>query len=332
MINEHLGGVFPLSVVIKGDIKQPTILKMVDDLEKQIAQVEGIGSTTSIAKVVRQMSRVLNAPSDAGYDKIPDSYNAVSQYFELYMMSGDPDDLEKMVDFSFEYAVITARITSTSTPVLRRIIKDVNKLVQGKPEVVYVSGMAAIFAELDINVVRGQFISLAFALLSVTLLMMLVFRSFSAGFISIIPLVLSIAILFGLMGHLNIELNMATALLTSIMIGVGIDYTIHFFWRYREEREKGLNPSKAVKKTLLTTGRGIVFNAFSVIIGFLALLASSFVPVQFFGFLVVVSIFTCLVGALVVVPSICLVIRPRFLEPRVVHQSRPTADTIQPIT
>jgi len=145
---------------------------------------------------------------------------------------------------------------------------------------------------------------------------MILFRSFTAGLISAIPLALSVTILFGLMGIFRIELNIATALLSSIMIGVGVDYTIHFLWRYRIERQNGLFPQEAVKKTLFTTGRGIVFNAFSVIVGFVALLFSSFMPVRFFGFLVVVSIFSCLVGALVLIPALCLVFRPKFLEPK----------------
>jgi predicted RND superfamily exporter protein len=108
---------------------------------------------------------------------------------------------------------------------------------------------------------------------------------------------------------------MATAMLSSIMIGVGVDYTIHFLWRYRAERRNGLGAPEAVKKTLTTTGRGIVFNALSVIVGFLVLFTSGFMPVRFFGFLVVVSIFSCLVGALVFIPALCLVFRPDFLEP-----------------
>jgi len=105
-------------------------------------------------------------------------------------------------------------------------------------------------------------------------------------------------------------------MLSSIMIGVGVDYTIHFLWRYREERNQGLDYPEAVKKTLSTTGRGIIFNAFSVVIGFSALMFSSFLPVQFFGFLVVVSIFACLVGALVLIPALCIVLKPKFLEPK----------------
>jgi predicted RND superfamily exporter protein len=163
-------------------------------------------------------------------------------------------------------------------------------------------------------VVNGQFLSLGMAVIAVAILLMILFRSVAAGLISAIPLVLSMTILFGLMGLLNIELNTATALLSSIMIGVGIDYTIHFLWRYREERQNGLAAPDAVSRTLTTTGRGITFNALSVIVGFIALLFSGFIPVRFFGFLVVVSISGCLIGALVLVPSLCIILRPRFLE------------------
>ena len=98
-------------------------------------------------------------------------------------------------------------------------------------------------------------------------------------------------------------------------IAVTVIFALHILWRYREERQNGLGPREAVKKILTTTGRGIVFNAFSVIIGFIVLLYSSFMPVRFFGFLVVVSIFACLVGALVFIPALCLVFKPKFLEP-----------------
>ena len=316
LINKNLGGFFSVSVIFKGDIKDAVILKKIDQLEKEIGAYPEVDKTISIARVVRQMSRVLNDKDEAGYDVIPKTRNAVAQYFELYNMSGDPDDFEKMVDFSYEHAIITARINTSSTPVLRRVVDRIKDRIKDDPDVYMVGGIADVFSDLSEKVVSGQFISLALALVVVTLLLMALFRSFSAGIISAIPLVLSMVIIFGLMGLLNIELNVATALLSSIMIGVGIDYTIHFLWRYKEERRKGLSYSEAAKHTLLTTGRGIMFNAFSVIVGFVVLLISSFVPVRFFGFLVVVSIFACLIGALVVIPAMVIVIKPKFLEPK----------------
>jgi predicted RND superfamily exporter protein len=137
------------------------------------------------------------------------------------------------------------------------------------------------------------------------------------------------------MGYFGIYLDVATALLSSIMIGVGIDYTIHFLWRYKQERLQGLGAQEAVIKTLTTTGRGITFNALSVIVGFCALPFSSFSPIRFFGFLVIISIFTCLVGALVIVPSLVLVIRPKFLEcrrlkPAATRWLKPTENELKP--
>jgi predicted RND superfamily exporter protein len=126
---------------------------------------------------------------------------------------------------------------------------------------------------------------------------------------------LAMILLFGWMGYLGIRLDVATALLSSIMIGVGVDYTIHFLWRYRAEKQEGLKSTAAIKKTLLTTGRGITFNALSVVLGFSALPFSVFPTLRFFGFLVMVSIMACLVGALVIIPALVLVFRPAFLEP-----------------
>ncbi len=314
--DEKLGGWMTISVAFEGDIKDPRILKNIDRLEREIGNIPEVGNTLSIARVVRQMSRVLNDEGEDGYDRIPDTRNAVAQYFELYSMSGDPDDFEKMVDFPYEHALINARINTSSTPKVEKVIKQVNEMAKNYQDVKYVGGISVVFTELARSVVNGQFISLIMATIVVSILLMITFRSVVAGLISAIPLALSMAILFGLMGLLGIELNIATALLSSIMIGVGIDYTIHFLWRYREERQNGLMPQEAVKRTLTTTGRGIVFNALSVIIGFVVLLISTFLPVRFFGFLVVVSIFSCLVGALILVPALCLVLKPKFLEPR----------------
>jgi len=250
------------------------------------------------------------------YDKIPDDRNAVAQYFELYSMSGDPDDFEKMVDFPYEHALLTARLNTASTKKMDHVINRVKQKTVNDPDVSLVGGFGSILSELAHKVVDGQLLSLGLAIVVVGILLMVLFRSVVAGLISAIPLGVSVTTLFGLMGIFRIELNVATAMLSSIMIGVGVDYTIHYLWRNREERQNGLDPQAAAKKTLATTGRGIVFNAMSVMVGFVVLLTSSFIPVRFFGFLVIVSISSCLMGALILIPALCIVIKPKFLEPK----------------
>jgi predicted RND superfamily exporter protein len=316
LVNEYLGGAQNVSVVFEGDIKDPRVMQKIDAMEQELLGWPDVGNTSSIARVVRQMSRALYDSDEDGYDRIPDTRNAVAQYFELYSMSGDPDDFEKMVDFPYEHAMITARLKTSSTKRLDAILGQIDKMVMDDPDVKLVGGFGAILLELAIGVVNGQIRSLILAILVVGALLMLLFRSAAAGAIAAIPLALSMAVLFGLMGFFGIELNVATALLSSIMIGVGVDYTIHYLWRYREERRRGKEPDDAVKTTLTTTGRGIIFNALSVVIGFGVLMSSGFMPVRFFGFLIVVSILSCLIGALVLIPALCLVLRPRFLEPK----------------
>ena len=130
---------------------------------------------------------------------------------------------------------------------------------------------------------------------------MMIYAMFSFDVPQVWMTILAVCLMaIGGYGIFGVELNHITAMLSAIMIGVGVDYTIHFLWRYRQERQGGLDAPDAIRTTLTTTGRGIVFNALSVIVGFIALLFSAFTPVNMFGFLIVVSIGACLVGALVV--------------------------------
>ena len=314
-LKSDLGGYFPLSIVFKGDIKEPELMKKIDRIEKEVQKMPTVGATSSIAKVMRQISRAINEPEDDLYDRIPDSYNAVAQYLELYLMSGEPDDLEKMIDFEFEHAMLLLRFTSTSTPILREGIAEIKKIVGDDADVQYIGGNSAVFSELDLCVVNGQLLSLGCAIAVVFILLMIVFRSVTAAIISTVPLIFSIVILFGIMGFSRIDLNIVTALLSSIMIGVGIDYTIHYIWKYRALRQQGESMKDATVITLQTTGRGILFNALSVIIGFSALIFSSFMPVKFFGVLVIITIAACLLSSLVIIPAMCILIKPKFLEP-----------------
>ena len=316
LINENFGGYQNINVLVNGDIKSPEILKNLDYYENELKNVKGVGNTLSIASLVKEMSKALNDKGDSYYDKIPDSREAVAQYFELYSMSGDPEDFEQIVDFDYRNTLLSVRINDGSNRTLKKVLNEIEILTQNDENVKIIGGEGLVVVELTDAITKGQLTSLILAIIVIALIIMIIFRSVSAGLISSIPLVLALALLFGLMGYFGIKLDTATAMLSSIMIGVGVDYTIHFLWRYKEERANGLAYKDAVVKTLTTTGRGITFNAVSVIVGFSALFISVFLPVKFFGFLIVVSIFACLVGALIIVPAMVLIIKPKFLEPK----------------
>ncbi|HCX99299.1 MAG TPA: hypothetical protein DG754_04085, partial [Bacteroidales bacterium] len=93
-----------------------------------------------------------------------------------------------------------------------------------------------------------------------------------------------------------------------------VDYTIHLFWRLKYELSLGRNYAEAVQNTLVTTGRGIAINAFSVIIGFAVLFFSGMMILKTFAFLIIFSLFLCLLCALILVPAITILTEPKFLQ------------------
>jgi hydrophobe/amphiphile efflux-3 (HAE3) family protein len=315
VINETFGGSQNISILVEGDILDPEVMGQIDRYETELKKHPAVGNVMSIAGIIREISKALNDQGDPYYNVIPDERNALAQYLELYMMSGDPEDLERLVDFDFQKAQVMVRINDGSNMALKSVLAEIRELSGQGVHQTRIGGYGLITVDLADLVVRGQVTSLIIALLVVIVLLAILFRSIPAGLIAALPLAFSMIILFGWMGYLNVKLDVATALLSSIMIGVGVDYTIHFLWRYKSEREKGLIPADAVLKTLTTTGRGISFNALSVILGFCALPFSVFLPIKVFGFLVMVSIFSCLVGALIIIPALVLIFKPAFLEP-----------------
>jgi predicted RND superfamily exporter protein/outer membrane lipoprotein-sorting protein len=315
IINEKFGGSESISVLFSGDMLDPSLLERMESYRAEMEKMEAVDLSMGFSGVVREISKALNDQDEALYDRIPPSREAVAQYMELYNMNGDPEELEQLVDFNYEHAHLMIRINDTNNETVNRIIDRLEEITAGDPAVDAIGGNGYVRTELANKVLSGTFISLGIALVIIFVLLSIIFRSMSAGLLGIIPVTISVVALFGIMGLSGVRLDVATALLSSVMIGVGIDYTIHFLWRYREERREKRSAREAIITTITTTGRGIIFNALSVIVGFVVLIISSFSPIRFFGGLVVVSILTCLVGAVMILPAILLNFEPAFLKP-----------------
>jgi hypothetical protein len=166
------------------------------------------------------------------------------------------------------------------------------------------------FAE---SIIKGQVSSLIFAIITVLILLAIIFKSLKGGLIGAIPLFGSILFLFGFMGFVGIALDSATALLSSIMIGVGVDFTIQYIWCFNLQIKSGLSYPDATVAAMKTIGRSIIINALTVMAGFSALVFSGFTSIRFFGYLVVISIGSCLIGALVIIPAFLMRFRPGFI-------------------
>ena len=96
-INEKFGGSTTISVLTSGDLRNPKIMKDLEALDKKLESRENVGNVTSISDVMRKMNKVLNN-DDPEFDRVPENTKTISEYFLLYSMSGDPEDLEKLID------------------------------------------------------------------------------------------------------------------------------------------------------------------------------------------------------------------------------------------
>lgn len=312
--NEKFGGSNFVSIMFSGDVLDPTLLKRMEKYELELIQDPAIGTINSPVTLLKELSKGFYSEDELGYNKIPNTAEEAYQSIEMFAVGGNEQTVEQFMDYNYQNSRILISLKDGSNKAGKRILNKLKKITQNDPNVSLITGPSFTKIELADMVVNGQIKSLVFALMVVFILLSLIFKSFKAGLLSSLPLAIAILLLFGLMGFFGIALDIATALLSSIMIGVGIDYTIHFLWRFKQERILGLPHEEAAHITLTTTGRGIIFNAISVVIGFMALTFSNFAPLRFFGALVVISITTCLLSALILIPSLIILVKPKFLD------------------
>jgi hydrophobe/amphiphile efflux-3 (HAE3) family protein len=314
VINSKFGGSQTISVMIDGDIKSPDVMNGIDKLTSQLEMQKGVGKVFSISQVVREMSKAIYSKSEPGYDEIPKSGDAIAQMFELYNMSGDQNDFNQIMNLDNSKAHILIRLSDPDNNIIREVKEKISLIISNFPAKITVGGYAIIMSDFAGSIIRGQISSLIFALVTVLILLTIIFKSLKGGLIGSIPLAGSILILFGFMGIAGIALDAATALLSSIMIGVGVDFTIQYIWCFNSQLRQGLSYSDATKAAIGTIGRSIIINAFSVMAGFSALIFSGFTSIRFFGYLVLISIGSCLIGAIIIIPAFLLKFRPRFIE------------------
>jgi predicted RND superfamily exporter protein len=171
---------------------------------------------------------------------------------------------------------------------------------------IILTGMPSVYVKLNDSLINSQLSSLLIAILMVVLIVALILRSFPKGVYAAIPIVATIIILFGFMGVTGIALDIATVLVASIALGMGIDYSIHIITHFSKKFDEVKNINEAIKDSIMISGKAIIINVISVALGFLVLTFSHIVPIQNFGLLVALSMFGAGVGALTLLPVILI--------------------------
>jgi predicted RND superfamily exporter protein len=293
-------------------LKDPAVLAQMVALETYLKTV-GIRKTTSLTDVVRELNRKFHA-DDPAYDVIPEDRALIAQLLLLYSFQGG--DLGGLANRNFSAGEIIGFYPRGSQDELRTLVTSTRaylKTKMGAGIEASMVGSTALQYRMTSQLLTSQLVSLGTSVVTAAAIVAILMGSVVAGLVAILPLLFAIVISFGTMGFAGMTLNIATAMISSITIGIGIDYAIHFISRYRKEYQSRAEVADAVAQTAATAGRAILFNAASVIGGFLVLLVSTFSAFKSFGGLVSLSMATSAISALVVIPAIFAMWSPRFL-------------------
>ena len=307
-INEHFGGTTTLNLILDSEsekdvFKKPEVLKLVDRMQSQLENdLEVVGNSFTLTDYTKRMNKVMNADKEE-FNTIPDNQDLIAQYLLLYEMSGDPENLNKVVDYDYAKLNVTFQLKSDNSKAINSAISVLDSYEddfkkQGITMNYAGSGYKGlVFTDL---ILEGQIMSLVLSLIIVIILLSLMFKNYKIGLIGAVPIIITALISFGTMGYLDIPLNTTTALLSSIAIGIGIDYAVHFIEQYRNNASKSNDKLLVAQKTMAHSGRAISFNAIVVIAGFMVLLFSVFPPNRELGALVSLNMFTSFVGTVTI--------------------------------
>jgi len=302
-IDEKMSGTMDLRVRLDADIKDPIVLQKMDSLQSYIEENDQVKVTYSIANVVKQMHRTVMDDS-LEYETIPVEREKVNNLFTMYSMSGDPEDFSSLVDYEYSSGLITALSSVMSTEDVFSFVGSITDHIEQNFDQtinIDVTGMIVVIRDMVLMVIRSSFLSILISLVLICSITALFFKRIIWGILAVIPLTGAVILNFGLMGHFGITLNHITAILSSIIIGVGVDFAIHFISQF-QRLSSSIDRGDLSQEVIKDVGYPIILDAGSNM-GFGALLFSAFIPVQYIGGLMVFAMISTSLGTLTLLSS-----------------------------
>jgi predicted RND superfamily exporter protein len=304
-IDRELSGSMSLLFKATGDMKDPNVLNDMLLIQEKAESFPQSNTSISIADIIKTMHKVV-MDDDPKYETIPEDRGKVNNLFTMYSMSGDPDDFSSLVDYEYETGLITSLLNSISTnesvEMVTQLESFIEKSVTSNLQI-KISGMIVFLRDFVDMVIRSSFISIGLSILIIFIIAWIFFGSFKWGLLSVIPLTSAIILNFGLMGHFKVHISHMTALLTSIIIGVGVDFAIHYIAEFRRNARRGYSIEEVSVKTTEDVGYPILLDVASNM-GFAALLFSALIPLNYMGGLMVFAMISTSLGTLTLLATI----------------------------
>jgi len=300
IMERNFGGSVPVQILVKGDLQEPEVLNAIKELHNFLDTLKGVHHPQSIIDLIEEMNDAMGEGK-----KIPDTREKISN---LYFLLEGEETLNQLINEDKTEGLIQAMTPGAYNKESEFVVKKIQEYIKSKNNHIYqfeFTGSPLVYEHLNKSLLKSQLYSLVIAIVSIFICLVFLTRSAINSLIGLIPIFLSLSMLFGSMGILRIPLDVATVLVGSICIGIGIDYSIHFLNRYYYER-KNKNSEMAILNTIKYTGSAIMVNVLTVMLGFLILIFSNLVPITRFGILLGITMLSSGLGATTLVPAIIL--------------------------
>lgn len=301
LMQTKFGGSLPVYVVFEGDIQSPEVLKLMARTEKFMKEDPNIVITQSVADLVEQMNDAMGEG-----ERIPDDKAKIEQ---LWFLLDGQEIMQQLVTYNLDSAVIQSKFAAIEAEAINDFTARMDQYIlenSNENFKIEFTGIPSIYHKLNSSLIRSQYSSLIIAIILVLIIVGIMLRSFQKGVFAAIPIVTTIIILLGFMGITGIPLDIATVLVGSIALGIGIDYSIHVISGFNNHLKESNNAEEALRETLKISGKAVIINAASVAAGFLVLLFSQMLPFQHFGLLIAISMFGSGMGALTLLPVLLI--------------------------
>ena len=314
LAENKMGSVLPVEIIISidennnfQDIQDIAVISFADNLATYISKIPEIGKVVSVSDYLKAINQAMNEGTKSFYS-LPSSREVISQYMLLY-----DSEFNSLINSDLTKLRVAAQIKDIDSRRSAEIEKEINTYI----DTVIPNGMTAevtgtAFLALRTNnyLVKNLLASFLVALIIITFLMVILFRSIKMAFISILPNIIPMMVMAAVLGFLQIPLRPATAMTFAVAFGIAVDDTLHYLIRYRMELSNR-HYRQANDSTMLGTGIAMMSTTAILSAGFLVLTLSTFTPTVEFGMLSVITIITALIGDLTFLPALLSQIKPK---------------------
>jgi len=274
-------------------------LEKINEVHEYLDQLPETGKVLSMATTIEAL-KILNKDETPDtfflsvlYNRLPE--NIKSALFDPYM-SSDGNQMR-----------LSVRILESDKGLRRnQLLIDIRtKLVDVMgfhPDRVHLTGMMVLYNNVLQSLYKSQIYTLGVVFIGIMIMFAMLFWSLKIAFIAIVPSLLSVGVVLGSMGLLGIPLDIMTITIAAISIGIGVDNSIHYIYRYRQEIQVDGNATAAMHRSHATTGQAMFYTSMIIVAGFSILALSNFIPSILFGLLTGVAMFMALLANLTILP------------------------------